>query len=432
MRRIISSCVVLMLLAGASAQPAFAASVPARQPSARAPLDLAALVLVPADLTGRPDAATVSGAHFTVADYSGQKAIEVKAAGHVGGYETWLATPGAAKDRTWQVAVALDEFTSADGGSAGFAALASGTSVITDQTIGDQAGISSFDDKDPYDESKPDKGYTLVFRVNRIVATIYVDEYTGKKPKASEAESLGKIVAGRIERGLANKSAGPGLGTRTLRLAVPMLNTFQDNYFRLGGKDVFGSFYGDQPKGTPTFDETYPHATDVYFAGQNDTGDASSPTYFARLARFTSNYWAAKYVKTYLTVTASGPAGWQHVKEIKDGKDFGDQSHTATFTLPAAQGAPGPTIYGAAIVARSGATIVAIRVQGFKRVPVALVEGLVAAQMKCLTATARCAALKVPAGMGDLHLADSSSLVNRLAWRSPFPASEPAVDPRPR
>lgn len=417
MRRIVSACVVLMLLALASAQSTLATASPTPQASAGRPLDLAAMVLVPADLKGRHDAAIVSGAHYTVADYSGQKATDLKDAGDIAGYESWLASPGDAKDRTWQVAVALDEFKTVDGAGSGFAALASGTSVITDQAIGDQAGIAPFDDKDPYDESKPDKGHTLVFRVDRIVATIYVDDYTGKTPTSSEAESLGRIVASRIKNGLAGKLVGPGLSTRALRLDVPVANSFQDNYYRLDGKNIFGTLYRDVPKGAPTFDETYPHATDVYFTGQNDTGDASSPTYFARMARFSSNYWAAKYVKNYLTLSAAGPSGWQHVKEVKDAKDFGDQSHTATFSIPAEKGAPGPTIYGTVIVARSGSTAVSIRVQAFKRVPVALVEGLMKTQMTCLRSTASCAAAKVPAGMGSLHLSSSFAPGSHLARR---------------
>lgn len=416
MRRIVSACVVLSLLALAGSQPAFAAPF-AFQTSADAPLDLATMVLVPSDLKNRKDAAIVSGARYTAADYSGQKATELKAAGDIAGYESWLATPGDAKARTWQVAVALDEFKSADGADSGFAALASGTSVVTDQAMGDQAGIAPFDDKDPYDQSKPDKGYTLVFRVDRIIATIYVDDYTGKTPKASEAEALGRIVAGRIKNGLAGKLVGPGLSTRALRLDVPVVNTFQDNYYRLGGKNLFGTLYDDSPKGTPTFDESYPHATDVYFTGQNDTGDASSPSYFARMAHFSSNYWAAKYVKNYLTLSATGPAGWQHVKEIQGAKNFGDQSHTATFTIPAQKGAPGPTIYGTVIVARSGSTIVSIRVQAFKRVPVALIEGLMKTQMTCLRSTSPCPAVKVPAGMGSLHLSNSAAPGSRQAWR---------------
>jgi hypothetical protein len=418
MRRPSFLLILLPLVLALGGQPALAAPGPATSAAAKPPPDLATMVLVPADLNGRPDAAIGSGFRYALDFYSGGKAVAIKAAGYVGGYETLLAAPVANKELTWKVVAVLDEFRTAKGGAAGFDALTPPSDLpnVGTKTIGAESKLSVYDGTDPYDGSKPDHGYTLVFRVGQIVATIYVDDFSGKSPKVAEAEALGVILATRIKDGLAGGNPGPGFGNRALRLHVRAGSALQDNYYRLDGKDLFGTLYDDLPKGTPSFDASYLHATDVYFTGQNDTGEADSPTYYGRVARFSSNYWAAKYVKTYLTLSATGSDGWQHVKEIKDARDFGDQSHTATFSMPAGQGAPGPTIYGTVIVARNRATTVTVRVEAFKPVPVSLVEGLMTAQMKCLSTTTACAAVSVPTGFQKLHLTSRQQPAKELAW----------------
>jgi hypothetical protein len=122
------------------------------------------------------------------------------------------------------------------------------------------------------------------------------------------------------------------------------------------------------------------------------------------MAGFTSTANAATWVKAYVANQARGASGWQHVKAVKDGKTFGDQSATATFTLPAAQGSPGPTWYGTVIVARWRGTAVAIVVEAFKPVPASLVESLMTTQMGCLKSTALCRSQKVPAGIQALSV----------------------------
>lgn len=420
MRRISFVFVTLLLLTFGAGQTALAASSTAS--GSAKPLDLGAMALVPADLKAHSDADIIAGSRYGLDAFDARTAASVKAAGFIYGMEQWLGPMGVSgTDRTWQVATYLDVFQSAKGAHAGFPAekQTSGKLVKT-KTVGDESQVTfSGDQPDPNNQSKPDRGYGLVFRVGRVVATLFVDDYTGKSPKAADAEALARTLAARIGAVQSGKRATPGLSHAVLHFDEDGSYHLLDNYFRLDGKDQFNPrhYSSVSPQG-PTFDQIYPHATDVYMAGQAIGDGADAPLYFNRLAHFTSRYWAAKWVKTYLAGAAKGPDGWQHVQEIKDARDFGDQSHTATFTLPAGTDAPGPTLYGTAIVARRGATAVAVRIVAYKKVPVSLVEGMMSAQLTCLASSSLCPLLKIPPAMKDLRLTSNALRPTRLAWHA--------------
>lgn len=428
MRRISLVCICVLGLVFGGGQVAAASTQTSTKGSsaAAAPLDLATMVLVPADLPAK-DAVVFSGARYFLDSYSGRKAIALRAAGYNGGFESWLGPEG--NDREYQVAAALDEFKTVKGAMDGYEAFLGSAPNVGTTTIGEESWLGAHQGADPYDNTRPDNGLILAFRINRIVATVYVDNFTAKKPSVAAAERLGTTLAARIKHTLARRPAEPGLSNRALRLNVPVESMYQDAYYRLAGRDRIGAYDANLPRGAQSFDTYYHGATDIYVSGQHVNDRPDTPSYALRMATFPKTYDAAKWVKTYLAINGKGPDGWRAIKERQGAKTFGDQSHVATYHYPAAKVDPGPTIYGTVIVARYGSVGVAVRIQAYQPVPVALVEALMTAQAKCLTSSALCPRTKVPAGLNDLtaFAAPASAPPPDALMASQVAGSEPRI-----
>lgn len=259
----------------------------------------------PADLTHHRDADQVDGWLYGIGEFSGPEAIAVKAAGFMHGNYQLLGpkATGTPKDWTWEVMTSIDLFKSAKGAHAGYRAeqYSSGQPVKA-KTIGDESHALRDDPgQDPENSNRPDHGYTFLFRVDRIVATLFVDRYDGTSPDATDAEALAHAFAERIKDVQTGKRKAPDLSLAALHFDLSDNLGIMDNYLRLDGKNLVSpSRYATLPAGDPTFDQIYPHATEVYWAGQNLVNRGVAPTYRARFATFTSRYWAAKWVKTYL------------------------------------------------------------------------------------------------------------------------------------
>lgn len=387
MRRSLAFVAVLFLLLFSGGPHALAAP-PSTGTALAPPLDLATMMLIPADVK-RPHATMWSGGRFFTDSYLPPKAAKLKAAGNLGGFEQWIGPPTA--DRDYQVASSLEEYKDAKGAAAGFVAFqgTGRTPVAGVKTIGDESVLFRTTGIDPYDPDRPDYGLILDFRIGRLVATIYVDSYTSTKPHAAEAIALGDIMAARIRKALAGDPTQPGLSNQAVRFKVDLKASFQDGYFRLNGEDRIG-WEGNLSEGQATFAQSYAGATNVLMVGQYVSMKKGAPWERVRLAQFPTSAAASSWVKDYERQSERAGNGWDNVKPIAGARTFGDESRTVTFQWTKGSGSSSTTVYGATIVARYGATAVIIRIEGYRPVPVALVEQMMAAQEKCLQSTANC------------------------------------------
>lgn len=392
---------------GAAAQ----GGTPAAAPTA-APLDLATMVLVPADVK-RPRATIVSGSRYFLDSYSAREAAALRAVGDQGGFVQWLGTSATASD--YLVGSALDEFRNSKGAATGFSLIRqSGPGVSGVKRIGDESALYRGTTTDPSDPSRTDHMLTLYIRVGRLVGTIEIDDYTGAKPHAAEAVALGETMIARIRHVLAGDPTKPGLSNRAVRFKTSLSASFQDGYYRLDGKDRIG-WQGNLPKGQPTLAETFPGATDVFLVGQGASEDAGAPWERVRLVQFPSSTAASSWLKEYLSIAERGPTGWRQVKRVTGARTFGDQSQTVTFQWPAAKGEPGRTVYGAAITTRYGALAVSVRIEAYQPVPVTLAENLMAAQATCLKSTGNCPRVTPSKALLDLTVTPSTGFTRPAA-----------------
>lgn len=420
MRRLSVLCLCLVVAALGGSGVATASSqtgTPVAAP-VTAPLDLATMVLIPADVK-RPHAAIVGGSRYFLDSYSRREAAALEAAGDQGGFIQWLGTSATASD--YLVGSALDEFTDSTGASTGFSMLRqSGAAVSGIKTIGDESALYRGTTTDPNDPGRTGHMLTFYLRVGRLVGTIEIDDYTGAKPHAAEAVGLGQTMVARIRHVLAGDPTRPGLSNRAVRFKAPASTSFQDGYYRLAGTDRIG-WQGDLPKGQPTFDETFPGATNVLLVGQNASTDVGAPSERVRLVEFPAAMAASAWLRRYVSIAERGSGGWQQVKPVAGAKAFGDESQTVTFQIPAASGAPGKTIYGAAVITRYGALAVSLRIQAFRPVPVKIVDDLMAAQAKCLKSTGNCPRVTPWHALLDLTVSPPSG------WAPPASASASAA-----
>lgn len=386
MRRSLAFVAVVFLMLFSGGPPALAA--PSTSVEKAAPLDLATMMLIPADVK-RPQATIWGGGRFFTDSYLPAKAAKLKAAGNLGGFEQWIGPKTA--DRDYQIASSLEEYKDATGAAAGFVAFqgTGRTPVAGVKTIGDESVLFRTTGSDPYDSSRPDYGLILDFRIGRLVATIYVDSYTSAKPHAAEALALGDIMAARIRKALAGDPTQPGLSNQAVRFKVDLKASFQDGYFRLNGEDRIG-WEGDLAEGQATFAQVYADATNVLMVGQYVSMKNGAPWERVRLVQFPTSAAASSWIKDYERQSERAGNGWDNVKPVAGARTFGDESRTVTFQWTKGSGSSSRTVYGATIVARYGATAVIIRIEGYRPVPVALVEQMMATQAKCLKSTANC------------------------------------------
>lgn len=396
-------CLVVAALSGGG-DAAGQAGTPAAAPTT-APLDLATMVLIPADVK-RPHVTIVSGSRYFLDSYSAREAAALKAAGDQGGFVQWLGTSATTSD--YLVGSALDEFTTSKGASTGFSTIRqSGPGVNGVKTIGDESALYRGTTTDPSDPSRTDHLLTLYIRVGRLVGTIEVDDYTGAKPHAAEAIALGEAMVARIKHVMAGDPTRPGLSNRAVRFKTSLSASFQDGYYRLNGKDRIG-WQGNLPKGQPTLGETFPGASDVFLVGQGASAKAGAPWERVRLVQFPSSTAASAWLTEYVSIAERGPSGWKDVKDVSGAPAFGDQSQVITFRYAAAPGMPGKTVYGAAIIARFGALAVSYRIEAYRTVDVKIAENLMATQAKCLKATGNCPRVTPSKALLDLTVTPST------------------------
>lgn len=388
------------LLAGLTVSSCAGAPLVAAQDAPR--LDLAALTLVPADLSGPGwvhDGAFMedrAAEARTMASYRGgsvtaqQIATKMQGFGWQRKYVDVLTRPAGA-DPTNSITEArayITEYATADGAAAGFSYLedesmvATAADVAGTQTVGDQSEITK--DAGVDSSGKSYHSLDLTFRTGNLVAGVTLISSpwhaTFTTPDVATIEALGNVL---LQRVAAPPAPGTTLGVQVQRLGGEQyrFTTYDDAYYRWNGGDI------------PIVDETaatakarvasYKNATDVYQLWQGISGVGTGETlYGVTLLRFPSVDDAASWVDNLETILKANQF-YGDIRTASIEGTLGDQAVALTYA-PGGGGASAP--HATLIAVRVGSDVARVHVvpAGSGGVPPVVVEELAAYQATCL------------------------------------------------
>ena len=227
-----------------------------------APLDLAAVALIPADLAavGWDDLGLSSGQTLSVVDLADravwptgegpeQDAVRdaLLAAGWQQAYAATFATfwdPNRA-DLGRQVEVEVVAYADAAGAATGFTLVPDVFPTGPVETIagasgiGDESRLFRVDARDPQ-AGVPAQELALGFRHGRLTARVLLRDWTGAEPRVDTLEALATRLLARIEHVV--QDSGPDLSIRALRVQRPDSALYSDFYVRLDGEDVRSTY----------------------------------------------------------------------------------------------------------------------------------------------------------------------------------------------
>jgi hypothetical protein len=409
---------VATVLVLAVVAPAWSAPV-AAQPAAPRSLDLAALVLTPADIG---EAGFVHDGAFVqplgewaenLAAYRGSRPADVEqeltADGWVGKYVSTERQPTAGNPALFVAAVStsITEFRDAAGAARAFAftedesGVASARDLPMARTIGDRSevtldsGVSGVSGQRfvsldlAFQFGKYTAGVPL-YRYERLGAAAATPAATPVAgPDVATVERLAAIVADR----LADPGELPGLSLHIQRLGGDDRNytTYDDAYYRLAGRDV--PLLGEQASGATARTASYGRATSVYQLWQGvDAASADGLLYAATLFRFATPEDAAAWVGDAPRELAQNPA-YRGLTPLADGPEVGDRSATFSFR----PGGPDSPVAGTMLVAQVGDTVLRVQLapMGTRDMETrAAVESLARQQAGCLSEA--CPAMALP------------------------------------
>ena len=381
-------------LASAAAQDASPVASPF---TAVAPLDLAAMVLLPADLD-QPGFALESAGFERIelqaagaAQIAGLPVEEIldrlRAAGFVHRYNLDLARPRRAGDATPGVAsglvgtritTSITEYTSAEGAAAGFDLLdrqaergADFEDLPLTTDFGDEAELTRFSGLTP-DTNDPHQSLNLTFRLDNLVADVVIQDLSNQQPEVAEAEALAVRLEDRIHEVLTR--GGPGLSSQVQELRVDGQAPFEA-YLVLDGSPV--RIFDEPAAASGSFRHSVGNATDVYALEQSP---ADAIYFITRLHRFPTEEDAAAWLAQQPARTLAD-LGYVDVNEVTGQETLGDESRVVAYAFPID---PATMARGYAMYARVGAVVARIQVDSVPEAPLSAALELAEAQVHCL------------------------------------------------
>ena len=381
--------------------------VGAGQRSASAPLDLAAMTLVPSDLP-EPGFALAGAQEMSLTDEAdrlerargdwrsegaGRLGEALAAAGWQRRYESRLAAPDAqAPGQVGATVVsAVTAYADAAGAATGFALLASDGAAPAARTM---RGVIAFGDESritrtfvPGGEAgRPVARLELTVQLGALVAAVAVTDLTGKRDwGVVVVEGLAAALLARIEAVRAGEA--PGLAPRLLRLDEPGLPApVADVYDRRDGETF--PLYGVDPEDAADREGLYGAATDVYTYEQVvPTSDAADvpPYYAAKLYRFPDTAAAAGWLESAPERLFEDPGSFLDLVLVEDAAIIGEASRTISYAFPASDAV---TTRGYRVYARVGNEVARVQLDGEPEVTLGIVEAFARVQVTCLAAPA--------------------------------------------
>lgn len=403
----------LILMPWVAGEHAVAQSAPPR-------LDLAALMLVPGDLSG--PAWSHGGAFMedmtaeaqNIAAYRGhgttsqQVATKLRGFGWERKYVKLISRPDGSDpaNSVTEVRSYIAEFATADGAAAAFPYLQDISMVPTASnvpgaTIGDQSGITK-DAGVSLTNHKTFHSLDLSFRIGNLVAGVTLIAYpwhaTFSTPDVATTEALGNVLAQRVA---SPPTPGTTIGSDVLRLGGQQyrFTTYDDAYYRMNGNDI--PVGGETPAATKARVASYKDATDVYQLWQGIGGAGLGETlYGSTLLRFPSPDDAASWVENLATILKANPF-YGDLKAVPLDASLGDQSLALTYA-PGGGGARAPHAILAAVRVGADVTRVHIVPAGSGGVPAGVVAEVAGLQTTCLSGGACPTAAPVPPALAAL------------------------------
>jgi hypothetical protein len=368
----------LLLLPAATAQEAN----PAASPVAGAPLDLAAMVLVPADF----DIPGLGRWFSRTQEFPGGERRYLSRLDAPVEYGAAVPVPAR------QIVSSVIEFAGAEDAANSFTVFSTSDreDIPGTRVIGEESAITRVRGRSE-EGDLPYSGLSLTFRVGNLVAEVVVADFTGNDPDAGELESLAQTYLDRIEQ--VRAEGGPGLSTRIVRLDAPDLETFRDDYLRIDGIHV-----PDFNSSAETFarrSNLRGAAIDVY--GVSQSLPAGSPEfgddvgYQSMLFRFADEAAAAEWL-SQAEERVSRYGGFAGFTLVPEAAAMGDESRTYAIAYRSG----GHQSHGYLISVRVGSEAMEVLLFAQPEAPLALVETLAAAQVACLQSEAVCERIPAP------------------------------------
>jgi hypothetical protein len=244
MRRFLVPASVLALLAVLAARTAMAQdATPSAMQAADWPLDLAAMVLSPADLDalGLPgfglndsslrDGQTQAVLHAKRGETGASERLALfQDTGFRHRYFLDMGRPRVPVERIHGTSqndigiwTSITEFATTEGAAAAFPIIEdergnpNARDVPGTHPIGDQSELTRHNEV-TIDGGNPYHALNLTFRVGNLIADVGIDDYTAAESEVATAEALAEALRRKMERVRAGELAEPGLGWRVLRL----------------------------------------------------------------------------------------------------------------------------------------------------------------------------------------------------------------------
>jgi hypothetical protein len=373
---------------------------PVATPGTAAAIDLAAMALLPPDLTalGMPGYGLHVGAMLTPAAQAARVAPDVgrdptevraglEAAGFRRRYELQLGLPqrpGETPPRLRAfVASYVLEYASPAGAAAGFA-------LLEDEAPGwmeDLPEARAFAERSevtrlrpPEQGNQPYRALDLTFQVDNLVAGVTVADLSGQEPDLAAIEALGERLLARVRAEQA--TPGPGLSNQALRLADEGVEFRADEYGRIAGETIPN--YNETPDERAARASRYGEAIDVYgvWLGVPRKPDEQGDDlhYFSLLHRFGDAAAARAWLGGGQERVATSP-NILAASVAPGAATIGDESLTLRLSIERSRGRAWD---GFVIYARVGADVAQVQLAGAGEVSLAMLEELARAQAACL------------------------------------------------
>ena len=392
---------IFLILVGALLRGVGPVGAAATAAPVSAPLDLAAMTLVPTDVI-EPGFALAGGGRVPLGELASRVARArgwwridaamalgdaLAAAGWQRGYESRLADPGKAPDRIGaEIRSSVAEYASSAGAATAFTILRGDGSLAAGRelrglVLGDESRMSRSFVPGP-GGAPPVRRLEMSFRLGPLIGTVAMADFADERNWDEGAiEAMATTLLIRIEA--VRAGGAPRLEPRVLRLdRSGMPPPVYDVYDRLGGETF--PLYGVDPDDAADREHLYGGAIDVYtYERFVTTGEVSgaTPYYAVKLYRFPDATAAAAWLERAPEMLFEEPGSFLNLAFVRQAATVGEASRTIVYDFPASDTV---TTRGYRVYARVGNEVARVQLDGAPEVPLAVVESLARAQVACL------------------------------------------------
>jgi hypothetical protein len=429
-------------------------AVAAERSEQSASLDLAAIVLSPADLTaeGFEGYGIADGDAGTPIDVAAALAFqrdlpddEVQALlGALGlrqAYALRLDLRPTTEDIAQSVVSTLHEYADADGAADAFAVLTDWEGIDTAETVASEAAITaaSVTTRHRGTTGEPFHALDLAFRLGRITAVVRLVDFTGEEPAVADAERLATRLLERIEARLADRAAG--ISAQALRLAGDDVIRNWEYYSLVGGTAWW--LVDTTAEDTDLYEEGMAEAgmTDEFRVGHRivvtDTPEGDADLYTI-VQRFSDEDAASAHLNGALDRLAERDQD-ENLEELEGLAEYGDEA--VAYVQTGRWAAEDVDLVYQTYYLRVDDRLALVQLVAPRTFPLAALDELAAAQAACLEAATCAGPASLPADLaavigaaqrdlpGAIKETTDGTLAAEETWASPTFGAGLTYDP---